>query len=293
MERSTLIPVSKKKFARHGWIGLALVGVFWYLNWTLSGPRTQWGFFPMWLGYCLVVDALVYMRRGTSLLTRSWPKYLGLFVVSAPAWWLFEFLNSRVPNWHYHGAELFTPLQFFLLASLSFTTVIPAVFGTAELASTFGWIRRLGRWLVIPEDKRVVGAFFITGWAMLALLWAWPKFFFPFLWISVYFILAPLNIWMGNRSLIRWLKVGDWRPVIALWTGVLITAFFWEMWNYFSYPKWVYTVPWVNCCHLFEMPALGYGGYLPFSLELFALYHLASGLFGEKQSDYVQVTSED
>jgi hypothetical protein len=293
MERSTLIPVSKKKFARHGWIGLALVGIFWYLNWTLSGPRTQWGFFPLWLGYCLVVDALVYMRRGTSLLTRSWRKYLGLFVVSAPAWWLFEFLNSQVQNWHYHGGELFTPLQFFLLASLSFTTVIPAVFGTAELASTFGWIRRMGRWLVIPEDKRVVGGFFIAGWVMLALLWAWPKFFFPFLWISVYFILAPLNIWMGNRSLIRWLKVGDWRPVIALWTGVLITAFFWEMWNYFSYPKWLYTVPWVNCCHIFEMPVLGYGGYLPFSLELFALYHLAIGLFGEKQSDYVQVTGGD
>ena len=50
----------RAKFLRHGWLGLALVAVFWILNWTLSGLRTHWGFFPLWLGYCLTVDALVY-----------------------------------------------------------------------------------------------------------------------------------------------------------------------------------------------------------------------------------------
>ena len=28
------------------------------------------------------------------------------------------------------------------------------------------------------------------------------------------------------------------------------------------------------------MPVLGYGGYLPFALELFALYHLFAGILG-------------
>jgi hypothetical protein len=51
----------------HGWIGLALVLLFWILNWSLSGPRTHWGFFPLWLGYCLTVDALVFVRKGHSL----------------------------------------------------------------------------------------------------------------------------------------------------------------------------------------------------------------------------------
>jgi hypothetical protein len=37
------------------------------------------------------------------------------------------------------------------------------------------------------------------------------------------------------------------------------------------------------------MPLLGYGGYLPFALELYALYHLVSGLRGEKDNGYVQV----
>ena len=43
--------------------------------------------------------------------------------------------------------------------------------------------------------------------------------------------------------------------------------------------------------NIFEMPLLGYLGYLPFSLELFALYHLVLGIF--KKDDlqkYIQLS---
>src|SRR5512136_648667 len=100
----------KKRFPLHGWIGASLVLVFWALNWGLPGLRTQWAFFPLWLGYCLVVDSLVFLRTGTSLLTRSWKKYLGLFTASALVWWLFEVANLRLQNWQYLGAEKFSPL---------------------------------------------------------------------------------------------------------------------------------------------------------------------------------------
>jgi hypothetical protein len=66
-----------------------------------------------------------------------------------------------------------------------------------------------------------------------------------------------------------------------------MTAFFWEMWNYLSFPKWVYHVPWGNWFHIFEMPMLGYGGYLPFALELFALYNLLAGFWLGKKTEYV------
>lgn len=122
---------------------------------------------------------------------------------------------------------------------------------------------------------------------MLALMIAWSKSFFPFLWVSLFFILEPANIWLGNRSLTEWTRRGDWRPVVSLWLGVLLTAFFWEMWNFLSYPKWIYILPWGNWMHVFEMPLLGYGGYLPFSLELFAVVHLLAGLLGRRQTGYV------
>ena len=134
-----------RRWPIHGWFGLGLVLVFWTLNWSLSGLRTHWAFFPLWLGYCLTVDALACRRKGTSLLTRSRRGYALLFVFSVPGWWLFELLNLRTQNWFYQGAEYFSSLEYFALCSLSFSTVMPAVFGTAELVGGFGWLRRLGR----------------------------------------------------------------------------------------------------------------------------------------------------
>ena len=121
----------------------------------------------------------------------------------------------------------------------------------------------------------------------------WPRYFFPFLWLSLYGIVAPLNVWLGRRSLSEYTAAGDWRPVLALGIGGLICGFFWEMWNFYSYPKWVYSVPFVGFAHVFEMPLLGYGGYIPFSLELFALYHLVTGPFAQKARDYIQVSPGD
>ena len=282
----------KATFPLHGWLGLGLIIIFWILNWTLTGPRTHWGFFPLWLGYCLTIDGLVFWRTGTSLLMRSPRHYVGLFLVSAPVWWIFELFNLRTQNWAYVGAEIFTPLEYSFWTTLSFTSVIPAVFGSAEFFASFDFVKRLKRGLVIGTDKKTSLLFFLLGWIMLALLLIWPRIFFGFIWLSVYFILEPINIWLGNRSLAHWTQQGDWRPVISLWLGVLLTAFFWEMWNYYSYPKWIYDVPWGDWLHIFEMPLLGYGGYLPFALELYALYHLVIGLFGDKTTDYVKVISE-
>jgi len=286
------IAIEKKIFPLYGSLGLGLVTLFWVINWAWSGPRTHWAFFPLWLGYCLAMDGLVYRRTGTSLLKRSWRKYLGLFLISAPAWWIFELLNLRTQNWTYSGIEIFSPQEYFFWTSLSFTTVIPAVFGSAEFLASFEFIRRVRRGPMIGTDKRTTVFFFSLGWLMLALLLIWPKVFFPFIWLSLYFILEPLNIWSGNSSLADFTARGQWGPIIALWCGVLLTAFFWEMWNFYSYPKWIYHVPWGNWLHIFEMPLLGYGGYLPFALELCALYNLIQGWLGDKSAGYLEFMRE-
>ncbi len=285
--RQLILP--RTGFPLHGWLGVALALVFWAINWASTGLRTNWAFFPMWLGYCLTVDGLVVWRTGTSLLRRDWRKYAGLFLISAPLWWIFEALNLRTQNWTYVGAEAFSPASYAFWTTLSFTTVVPAVFGAAELAASFGFLKRLGRGPVIGSDRKTTTGFFLLGWLMLALLLAWPAIFFPFIWFSLYFIIEPINVWVGNRSLTDWTREGNWRPVVALWLGVLMTAFFWEMWNCFSYPKWVYHVAWGGWLHVFEMPLLGYGGYLPFALELYAFYHLIMGLLGQKRTGYLRI----
>ncbi|RMF59905.1 MAG: hypothetical protein D6743_15725, partial [Calditrichaeota bacterium] len=227
-----------EKLPFHFWLGLALIAVCWPLNWGLSGLRTQWLFFPLWVGFCLTIDALVWLRKGSSLLTRNPRKYIGLFLCSAPAWWLFELLNLRLQNWIYLGRPLFgTPLHI-LQDSLSFSTVMPAVFGAAELAGTFRWVRNLGPGPRVSPTPPVLTGLFLAGWIMLAALLIWPQIFFGLVWLSIYFILEPLNFRLGHRTLIRRTSERDWRPIVALWVGCLICGFFWEMWNFYSYPKW-------------------------------------------------------
>jgi hypothetical protein len=261
---------------RYGWLGLALVAICWPLNWALPGPRTHLLFFPLWLGYTLIVNALTFRRSGSSLIARSPRDFALLFVISAPAWWLFEILNWRTGNWEYTGRELFSDLEFVIYCSICFSTVMPAIFGTAELIRSFGWIERFANRARVPPSPPVRAAFFVCGCVMLGLMLAWPIYFFPFMWLSVFLILEPLCVWLGRRSILSGLAHGDWRTVIALCLAALICGFFWEMWNIFSFPKWIYHVPFVGFWHIFEMPLLGYGGYPPFALELYVLVHLIS-----------------
>ena len=260
--------------ALHGWIGLLLIAVFWALNWGLEGVRTHVLFFPLWLGYILAVDALVLRRRGTSILTRSPRLFMLLFVCSMPAWWLFEAINLRTQNWYYQGAEQFSDLTYFVLASIAFSTVMPAVFETAELVRSFDWVDRLPRGLRLRPSPGLAWTLFCIGAVMLVLLLIWPTYYYPFIWGWAFFVTVAANLWLGKFTLLHHTARGDWRPVISLALGTLICGFFWELWNYYAYPKWIYDAPGVNFWHVFEMPLIGFIGYLPFGLELHALIHL-------------------
>lgn len=259
---------------RHGLIGLLLMAVFWPLNWLLPGLRTAYLFFPLWLGYILFVDAWVLTRRGHSLFTRSRSEFCGLFLASAPAWWLFEVINWRTKNWEYLGGENLSGLEYFLLSSVSFSTVMPAVFETAELARTFRWVERVRPRPTLQPTRSVCLSLLGTGLVMLALAMIWPLAFYPLVWGAIVLILEPMNVWLSRPHFLEWLREGDWRPVVSLSLGALICGFFWEMWNFKSFPKWIYHTPGAEFGYVFEMPLLGYIGYLPFAWELFALRNL-------------------
>ena len=268
------LPARAAGWTWQGWLGLSLVAICWPLNWLLPGLRTHLLFFPLWLGYILIVDALVLRRTGSSILYRSNRDFALLFLASVPAWWLFELLNLRLQNWQYLGGEEFSDVQYFLLSSLSFSTVIPAVFETAELLHSFAWIERFAdRRRVTPTLGVLTGAF-LAGASMLGLLLVQPYYFYPLTWLSLILLLEPICTILKRRSLLRHLGAGDWRPLVALAVGALVCGFFWELWNFYSYPKWIYCVPGVGVAHIFEMPALGYLGYLPFGLELYPFVHL-------------------
>jgi hypothetical protein len=233
--------------------------------------RTAYLFFPLWLGYILAVDALVLARSGTSLWVRSKKDFAMLFVLSAPVWWIFEAINWRTANWEYLGARTLTHFEYYTLCTVSFSTVMPAVFETAEFVRTFGWMRRFAAGPRIAPTNRLFTGMLCAGVVMLVLTMLWPRSFYPFVWTSLALILESFNRQLGRPHLLEWLERGDWRPIVALSLGAVVCGFFWEMWNYWSWPKWIYHTPGAQFLHVFEMPLLGYGGYVPFALELFGL----------------------
>ncbi len=109
---------------------------------------------------------------------------------------------------------------------------------------------------------------------MLAVTLLWPVHCYPLVWLAVVFILEPVNIWLGRAHLLERVAQGDWRLVLSLSLGTLICGWFWEMWNYHACPKWIYHTPGVEFLHVFEMPLLGFGGYLFFAWEVYELRSL-------------------
>ena len=249
-------------------VGLSLVVAFWTISWLRLQPVSDYYFFPLWLGYVLTVDGLVALRSGTSPIQRSRWRVLVWFGVSVPLWWLFEGFNEVVGNWQYHQVARYTAVEQVLLSSLAFSTVVPAVLTTTELVRSFRLdpLRRLPR---IEPTRRLLVAIHVAGWVMAGLILVWPEVFFPLVWISVVLVLDPVASWLGGRSLAWHIDRGDWSPLFNIAAGTLICGWFWEMWNIYSLPKWTYSIPYAEYLHVFEMPILGYGGYIPFGYEVY------------------------
>ena len=273
-------------------IGLALVAVAWPLAWSGARPWSEQTFFPLWLGYILTVDGLAFWRGGDSLLARDGRRFALLFLFSVPLWWLFEFANEYLENWRYVQAREWAPWAYMALASLAFSTVMPALFVTAELYRTFPLFARRRRWVKIAPSRRGLVVIATLGLVMFALSLAVPRQAFPLVWLGVFFFLDPLNALFGGKSIAAEVKAGQWDTVLVLFAAGLTCGFFWEMWNVRSLPKWVYDVPYVEGPQLFEMPGLGYGGYLPFALEVYAAYHALHGLVFRRRDAYLRFDAE-
>ena len=55
-------------------------------------------------------------------------------------------------------------------------------------------------------------------------------------------------------------------------------------WNWLASARWRYTVPFLGDVKLYEMPVLGFLGFAPFALAVFALYQFLRGLLGRPRA---------
>ena len=276
-------------FPRHGVVGLALMLVGWVGAWLPSHPLSAGSFILLWVGFIFLIDGLVFWRRGASIWsTHPW-KFGQLFLFSVPFWWVFEALNLRVQNWHYLTDHPFgyawNGLSYNIVATLCFSTVLPAVMEVAALITSFAPLRpTIAAQQTVPTPpRRWLYLEFALGIITLIAPLLWPHQAFGLIWLGPLLLLDSTNAFLGRRSAISHLVAGDWRFIAAIALSALICGFFWEMWNFWSLPKWYYTVPYVGFAKVFEMPILGFSGYLPFGLELFAMYQFL--LWATRQRD--------
>jgi hypothetical protein len=276
-----------RSWPRHGRLGVLLIALAWTAAWTRPswiGPLAHYTFAPLWVGYVLAVDGLVVWRSGRSRLRDQPRAFALLFAGSAPIWWYFEYLNRFVKNWWYEGTEVFTPAAYVLFATLCFSTVLPAILETADLLLTFPRFAR--RYTCGPRlrgwSPAALVATLAAGAAGLMALTRWPDAAFPLTWI------APLAVTAAGLGLARHatpchpFRDGDWSRMVTLAVAAVICGMFWEMWNFLALPKWHYAVPYVQVLHFFDMPLLGFLGYLPFGPLCWCLWALLAGLIGRQ-----------
>lgn len=281
-----------------GWAGVALCLASWLLAWQrftwfwILQPHT---FLPIWAGFILAVNALAVKRSGSCLILRRPLRFLLLFPVSAGFWWFFEYLNRFVQNWYYTGIEGMGPQEYSYYSSLAFATVLPGVLSMIDLLLTFPALAKgLARCrpIHLPSGRFTPLTALAAASGGLALIGIFPDQLFALLWVSPLIIILSIQALAGRRTLLHPLRYGDWRPLVVPALAALTCGFFWEMWNYFSLARWTYTIPFVQRFHLFEMPVLGYGGYLPFGLECLVAGSLVIGdPFGWEDADHLKAVS--
>ena len=239
----------------------------------------------MWTGYILAADAFLYRRKGNSWLTTRRREFPLVLLLSVGIWLLFEVLNFHIQNWAYYSVPDSPFIRNFAYF-WSFATIMPGVFITSEIISTFTPSRFVHHHQIRSAEVSIGAGWFwfLCGLLMVVIPLLLPtpiaSYLFGSIWIGFILLIDPINDRMGAPSLRRMLRDQAYWPILSLLAGGLVCGFLWETWNFqaFHYGggHWIYLVPEplrIFGLHYGKMPLLGMLGFPPFALELFTMYH--------------------
>ncbi len=273
------------KFPLYGIFGFAIMGIGEILLALDVYFVAVWLTPIMWTGYILAADAFLYRRKGSSWLTTRRREFPLVLLLSVGVWLLFEVLNFHILNWSYHSVPA-NPIVRDFAYFWSFATIMPGVFITSEIISTFIPTRFLHNHQ-IRSDEVFIGAgwlWFLCGLLMVVIPLLLPtpiaSYLFGSVWIGFILLIDPINDQMGAPSFRRMLRERTYWPILSLLAGGLVCGFLWEAWNFqalqYGGGHWLYLVPEplrIFGLHYGKMPLLGMLGFPPFALELFTMYH--------------------
>ena len=275
---------SKTRLPLWFWIGLVLwLGPLISLCMKSAEPKwlLDWAVLPLFWGFTLVLDGWVYARNdGKSLVSTASRELIGIGVVSISGWLIFEYLNFFIRiNWYYPKATLVNHGEFLLYALLGSSGLMPMAFEWFTLLRTFRLWKykyRLGPKFQVPNKVKIV--LVVLSFIGLIVAVIAPDRLFYVLWLGPLIILTIVLEWLGLWTPFIPVRKGDWNALLLFALTYLIQGLLLECWNYLSGnyingtlqsynpAYWAYSVPYVDFLHVFEMPILGYLGYIPFGV---------------------------
>jgi len=236
-----------------------------------------------WTGFILAVDGLL-ARSGRSWL-RNAPGELALMAaISVPSWLLFELYDRPrfwLPGgpelwWHYSGLPPW-PWRGIGYA-WSFATITPALLLLGQLLEPAA-DRVAGRGAGGRVPRELGLAVAAVGAILAAIPLLWPsEYLAADVWLAWPLLLDPINHRLGLPSVLGDLESGRRGRAVALAASGLACGALWESWNWLASARWSYTVPFLGGVKLYEMPVLGFLGFVPFAFAAFALYQFLRGL---------------
>lgn len=265
------------------WVGLIMFVVTAILLWTKAQrPKIiiDFAVIPLFWGFAILIDGIVYKRNGGNSIIQNMPRTLvGIGLASIFGWLLFEYLNFFVRyNWYYPAGELVGTSAFYLYAIAGSAGLLPMTIEVYALLNTFKKLKvrySYGHKVSFSRRSRYI-------MIILSLLVLFPVPFLPnqlffIIWfvplVAISLALDMLGFWTPFKPIA---KKGDWTPLALICLAQFIVGVLVESWNYFSGVHnplvtnnpdyWVYSIPYVNAYHVFEMPALGLFGYVPFGI---------------------------
>jgi len=242
---------------------------------------TAWATPVCWWAYILAADAWVYHRKGASLLTNRRPTLVLQCILSVVFWCLFEAYNRVMPGWRYQNLESNLSVRLAGYA-VSFATIMPGLFITCELLQSFGLFTRV-RMPPVRWSRAALVASAVIG----ALCCVVPPFspanarglLWAFVWVGWFLLLEPFNYWRGVPSIYRDWEEGAPTRTLQLFAAGVVCGGLWEFWNMWAYTRWIYIFPLGQQLKFFEMPVIGFLGFLPFALEYYVMFHFLASFF--------------
>jgi hypothetical protein len=234
-----------------------------------------------WFGYILLLDGLLAHSQSGSPVRRRPHAFAFCCLSSIVIWCVFDVINFYCfspPAWTYIVPPLNWPRRFVGYV-VAFAAELPAMFMTGQIVFDICALDRLrSRPWKLPS--MAAAAISIAGMALLAWAVLGQNAVANYgLWCSFFFLLDPINMRLGQPSLLQDWQEGRYHRTLALFSGGLCCGLLWEFWNYWALSKWIYHLPFLGAAErikYFEMPIAGLAGFLPFSVACWAMWQTAA-----------------